>query len=160
MSDQNLPPGTSHAYRLGVRTLDRQYNRVDSLDTKAAVVMGVNGVLAGFILRSPLPIPPIWLAAVAGVSLLASLAFALFSFSTGKYASAPAFDAVLARVEASDDWLQWRFLPNIENAIQTNHDKLEQKARFLAWSIGWLIVQIPTLGGYLFYASYLSGTGS
>jgi hypothetical protein len=159
MSYEQVPAGTDFAFDLGERILAKQSTRVDSLDTKAAVVMGVNGVLAGILPEQLFGPAAGWFSFVAGSSLFLSLVAALVSFWTGKYATAPEFGSILRRIEAPEVWLKWRFLPNLENAISTNHIKLERKAFLLTLSLTGLLVLITTVGGYLIYANYPAGVG-
>jgi hypothetical protein len=156
MPEDELPPGTDFAYNLGEGILAWQSDRVDSLDTKAAVVMGVDGVLAGFLFRGSFEAGPNLMSFLASASLLLSLVAALLSFWTGKYAAAPDFDAVLKRIEASEAWLKWRFLLNLENAISANHIKLERKAQLLSLALTGLLVLVSVVGGYLFYDNQLA----
>lgn len=51
MNDLGIPAGAEFAYEVGVRALESQSRRVDSLDTKAAVILAVDGVLAGLLFQ-------------------------------------------------------------------------------------------------------------
>ncbi|CAN5856519.1 hypothetical protein BH23ACT12_BH23ACT12_04820 [soil metagenome] len=135
MSDYELPPGSAFAYDLGERILAAQSALVDAIDTKAAVVMGINGVLAGFLFRTPLQAAPELVIVVAAASLLLSLTAALGSFWVGRFSKAPEFKAVTQRIQATEAWLKWRFLPNVAEAISTNDRKLKRKTGFLAASM-------------------------
>lgn len=144
MPDTELPPGSSFAYDLGEKILASQSARVDAIDTKAAVVMGVAGVLAGFLLRGPFQAAPKAVILLASVSLLVSL-----SFWTGKYSKAPDFSAVTERIQGTESWIKWRFLPNVADAIKANDRKLQRKGLFLTVAISGLLVLVLNVGGYL-----------
>lgn len=149
--DLDLPPGSGFAFDLGERILASQASLVDAVDTKAAVVMGINGVLAGFLFRAPLQEAPAAVVLLASVGLLASLSTALMAFWIGRFAKAPEFNAMVERIQAPEAWLKWRFLPNLATAIAANERKLERKTAYLTASISGLLVLVVDVGGYLMY---------
>jgi hypothetical protein len=53
---------------------------------------------------------------------------------------------------ASEEWLKWRFLGNLEEALAANDGKLVQKARLLTASITSFIAAVLLLGAYFVQA--------
>jgi hypothetical protein len=144
------PDGASFIFESGIRTLSNQIQRADALDNKAAVVLAVGGVLAGLLFdteREALRAIP--LAGLgAGIALLASLLLALWAFWTRRYSAAPRPEALAQMVAASEEWIRWRFLGNVLQAVGANRRRLDRKARVLSWSLGLLVAHVGTLGGY------------
>jgi len=148
------PSGTSFAFDMGLRTLDAQSRLVDAIDTKAAVVLGVDGVLAGLLLAASKFSGPLLIKVSVLVALLSSLTLALLCFWTGRYSRAPELQAMLEKVSASESWLKWRFLRNVSQAIKKNDLKVRQKAGFLTAAITALFVLIWIIGPYLIYSVF------
>lgn len=42
-----VPEGASFAYAVAIAALDEQLRRIEALDTKAGILMAVDGVIAG-----------------------------------------------------------------------------------------------------------------
>jgi Na+/proline symporter len=55
---------------------------------------------------------------------------------------------------AREEWLRWRFIPNVLNAIAVNRRKLALKSAFLTWALVCLIVAVLLLSGYFIYAQF------
>jgi hypothetical protein len=55
-------------------------------------------------------------------------------------------------MERDQPWLRWRFLGNLLDAIDTNHDKIETKVRWLVAAGAGLFAAAAVMGGYLIYA--------
>lgn len=55
---------------------------------------------------------------------------------------------------AREEWLKWRFIPNVLNAIAVNRPKLALKSAFLTWALVSLIATVLLLGGYFIYALF------
>jgi isoprenylcysteine carboxyl methyltransferase (ICMT) family protein YpbQ len=154
MPETELPPGSGFAYDLGERILAAQSARADATDTKAAVVMAVVGVLAGFLFQGPFREAPRPVILMASVSVLFSMVTALGSFWTARYSRAPEFLAVTARAQNTESWLKWRFLPNLADAIAVNDRKLQVKVNYLRLAMVGLLVLILDIGGYLLYGFF------
>ena len=152
MLETELPPGSGFAYDLGERILAAQSAQVDAIDTKAAVILAVDGVFAGFLLRSPFHDAPRTAAFVATSSLIVSLISALLAFWTARYSTIPEFGPVADRVQGTEAWLKWRLLSNLAEAIQANEVKLKRKNRLLMTALSALFVLVLYAGGYLLYA--------
>lgn len=137
-----------------MRSIDEQLRRIESLDTKAGVLIAADGVLAGLLFSrgSLLLAAPAWLNTVAAAALLASLVLALAAFANRRYDTAPTAHAVIRLMSAPEGWLRWRFLGNILDAIRLNGRKLTWKARFLTAALFFLIASVTLLGGYFMYA--------
>jgi len=145
------PAGAGFAYEVALRSLDEQLERIEALDTKAAVLLTADGVIAGFLFGrdSAIREAPDWLAIAAIAGLMASFILALVTFASRRYQQAPPAVAVARRAQAPGDWLKWRFLANVHLAIDVNNSKLRQKSRLLTAGLGCLLASLLTLGGYL-----------
>ena len=56
----------------------------------------------------------------------------------------------------NEEWLRWRFVPNVLDAIAVNRRKLALKSTFLTWALACLIAAVLLLGGYFIYALFWS----
>jgi hypothetical protein len=89
---------------------------------------------------------PLWLPRA-----FSSLISALLAFWTARYSTGPEFAAVADRVQGTEAWIKWRFLPNLAEAIQANEVKLKRKNRLLMTALSALFVLV-VYGRYLLYA--------
>lgn len=114
-----IPPGASFAYEVGTRIIDGQLRHSDALDTKAGIVLAVDGVLAGLLFgNTPYGGQLVDLPVLAGaVGLLLSFLLGLLAFGTRRYRTAPALDVVVGRMARGEDWLKWRVLGNLLQAV-------------------------------------------
>lgn len=58
---------------------------------------------------------------------------------------------------AEPDWLRWRFLDNMQEALRNNRGKLRTKTRLLSTSLTSLIGGATLLGGYLIVSLLVDG---
>jgi len=153
MNAAGIPAGSDFAYEVGIRALEAQSRRVDSLDTKCGVILAVDGVLAGLLFGSYQDLDLVSKPIAVSVTTLLLLSFlaALRAFSTREYAAAPKFQAVSAWIVRDEEWLKWRFLGNIQEAELENSKKLERKVRWLWWSVTLLFGDVCLTGGYLIW---------
>lgn len=150
MYGSGIPEGSSFAYEVGIRALDGQSKRIDAIDTKAAVILAVSGVFAGLLFGPGRDTAlPLVLTTLIVAFLLLSGILALLSFWTRKYRTAPEFTAVVGLMVRDEEWLQWRFLGNIEEAERVNGRKLKWKVRLLTAAMVALLFNIILVGGYL-----------
>jgi hypothetical protein len=155
MAQQYLvPEGASFAYSVAVGALDDQLRRIEALDTKAGILMAVDGVIAGLLFgRASLLIDaPRLIGVLAIVFVVASLLQALIAFANRRYDLAPQPEAAIRLMAAPGDWLKWRFLGNLQGAISENGTKLTRKARLLTGALVSLIATVGLLGAYFVYA--------
>jgi hypothetical protein len=154
MAQTRVPPGASFAHAVAVRNLDDQLARISSLDTKAGILMAVEGVVISLLLGSDslLPSAPVLLSTSIAALVMFAVVAALLSFTNRRYRSAPEPDAVIRFMTASEEWLKWRFLGNLEEALAANDGKLVQKARLLTASITSFIAAVLLLGAYFVQA--------
>lgn len=154
MANTGIPQGAAHAYEVGVHSLEAQARRIDSIDTKAAVVLAVDGVFAGLLFGPGrlTEIPRAILLAVV-VSLFVSAFLALLGFWTRKHRTAPEFSAMMRFMMRNEEWLKWRFLGNIEEAERKNAEKFKWKVRLVTGSMTALLVDIVLVAGYLVWST-------
>ena len=91
---------------------------------------------------------PALAAAIGLIGVLVSLLLALISFTNREYRLAPSFAASVRLMAAPREWLEWRFLGNLEEAFQVNKRRLVRKAGFLTSSMIVLMTTLMVLGGY------------
>jgi hypothetical protein len=152
----SIPDGASFAFDVARTSLDEQLGRIEALDGKAGILIAAGGVLAGFLFGrgSLLLDAPRLIVGIAAIALTSSLVFALLAFWTRRYDLAPRPEALSQLMEAREEWLRWRFIPNVLNAIAVNRRKLALKSAFLTWAMVCLIVAVLLLGGYFIYAQF------
>lgn len=90
-------------------------------------------------------------------TIAASLIFSLLAFTTRRYETAPRPEAVIRLMAAEPDWLRWRFLDNMQEALRNNREKLRMKTRFLSASLTSLIAGSTLLGSYLIVTRIADG---
>lgn len=154
MASQRIPEGASFAYDTCVSALDEQLRRIESLDTKAGVLIAATGLFAGIVFSrgSMVAGAPGWIEVASAASLMLALLLALLAFANRNYLRAPVPSSVIRLMARPDEWLKWRFLGNLEEAIAFNNRKLRAKARFANASLAALLASVTGLGGYFMYA--------
>jgi hypothetical protein len=154
MITKNVPQSAPFAFDVARGALREQLSRIDSLDSKAGILLAADGILAGLIFgRGELVMhAPRLIAASAGVSVLGSLACALRAFAGRNYQLAPKPDEVARLAAALEDWLRWNFMGNVLEAVDRNRVRLEQKFRWLSAGQFLLLVALAPVGGYFVYA--------
>lgn len=159
MVQRHVPRGASFAYSVAQRGLDEQLGRIEALDAKAGIVIATNGVLAGLLFgRSSLLLAmPEFLAGLISLLVGTSLLLALIAFATRKYLIAPQAEAVRELMGWGEDWLRWRFLGNLEEALRENNRRLARKTRWLSLALFSLMLAVIGLIGY-FAPHLFSGT--
>lgn len=152
-ASKSVPPGSSFAFATAVASLQEQHKRIDALDTKAGVTLAAAGVFAGLVFRgdSILFRGPKVVGIAGTAALMASTLGALLAFATRSYRTAPAAHTVASMMSFPEDWLRWRFLGNVLEAIEVNRSKLVYKARLLAFAQAELLVAVGIIGGYFIY---------
>lgn len=148
------------AFDVAAASLNEQLKRIEALDAKAGILIAADGVLAGFLLASDgvLRRAPLWIGVAITAVLFASIALALGSFANRKYETAPTPAAVVGLMgEGGENWLKWRFLANLLNAVDINRPKLQRKVRLLSSAVALLLLVVLILGAYLSYALIKDG---
>ena len=145
--------GTSFLYDSALKGLEEQWVWIDALDTKAGILLGAGGVVAGlfFTRRSILWFAPTWLGVAVAVVLLVSLALALLSFATRRYERAPDLEALMASDETTEAALKTEELPHLLLALSINEPKIALKASLLFYSGLTLLVSVAFFGAYFVY---------
>ncbi|MGI8427157.1 MAG: hypothetical protein ACR2M4_11310 [Actinomycetota bacterium] len=144
MPATGIPKGSSFGYETGIRVLEAQSRRIDALDSKAGILLAVDGVLAGLAFGSNDGHPK-FAAAIAFISaltLLTSFLLALLAFRVRQYATAPSLGRVIQTMTRDEPWLKWRFLGNLQEAEATNSRKLALKAKLFHLSLVFLLVSV------------------
>jgi len=145
--------GTSFLYDSALKGLEEQWVWIDALDTKAGILLGAGGVVAGlfFARRSILWFAPTWLGVAVAVVLLVSLALALLSFATRRYERAPDLEALVGSDERTEAALKAEELPHLLLALSINEPKIALKASLLFYSGLTLLVSVALFGAYFVY---------
>jgi hypothetical protein len=147
---QGVPLSASFAFDVAVHALTEQLGRIDSLDSKAGILLAADGVLAGLIFarEGPLVEAPLGLALVVGASVLVSLASTLISFANRGYIATPRPKTVAHLAAAPEDWIKWRLVGNVLRAVETDRARLRNKATWLTLGQAALLVTLLSLGSY------------
>ena len=150
---QRVPQSASFAFDVAVRASAEQLARIDSLDSKAGILLAADGVLAGLIFaREGIAArAPIFLGLLAGVAVFLSLVCTLVSFSNRNYVATPRPEVVARLATSPEEWIKWRLISNLLRAVDTNGSKLETKARWLTSGQAALLVTLVALGAYFIY---------
>ncbi|MGH9197736.1 MAG: hypothetical protein ACRD1T_18585, partial [Acidimicrobiia bacterium] len=147
------PRGASFAYQVAERNLDEQLARIEALDAKAGILIAADGVLSGLLFSrsSVLFTMPRLVAAVAVTLVGASLFMALVAFANRRYEQGLQIRAVLGLMAFGEEWLKWRFLGNLELALEHNDIKLRWKVRWVSSALFALMAGVGILVGYFAY---------
>jgi hypothetical protein len=154
-----VPKSASFAFEIATISLREQIQRVDALDTKAGILLAADGIAATLVFnRNALPTAtPTAIILVSGLAVLTSLASTLISFVNRNYALAPTPEVVTGLADTPEDWIRWRMIGNLLEALDVNRAKLRQKARFLTGGQFALLVGLVVMGGYSLYATLFGG---
>ncbi|MGH2728972.1 MAG: hypothetical protein ACRDJI_00020 [Actinomycetota bacterium] len=151
---RTAPQGIRFTYETASKALDDQLQWIETLDTKAGILMAADGVVVGLVLTrgSFLQGAPAGLATAGALLLFASFLMALLAFATRRYETAPDLAALLALLRTGDDdFLRWNALPGIVGALDVNESKLGQKADLLFVGNLLLLGGIFVVAGYFIY---------
>ena len=154
------PPGIAFVFDTAIRSLGDQMRWIDSLDTKAGVLMAAEAVIAGLVLSrgSILLETPAWVGVAVALLLLTSLLLALLSFSTRRFQLAPNLQALVAAANTgSAESLRWGVLPAVLEALEINEPKVAQKADLLFYSGCSLMLATATFGASFILQLLTSG---
>jgi hypothetical protein len=157
---RGVPQSAAFAYETAQHALDQQSRRIDSIDAKAGILLAADGILAGLIFGRETFVSraPVAVASVAGGGILLSLACALRALATRDYSLAPEPRSLARLSAAPPDWIRWRLMGNMLDAVDESRRRLRQKARWLTVGQGLLLVMLAPVGGYFLYALF-RGTG-
>ena len=159
MVEEPVPRSASFAFDVARHALSEQLARIDSLDSKAGVLLAADGILVGLIFGRDTSAgsAPRWVIVAAGVGALLSLSCALRAFANRNYKIAPTPRQVARLAGASEDWVRWRLIGNMLDAVETNRDRLQRKTRWLAAGQLLLLVTLAPMGAYFLYAPTMGG---
>ncbi len=119
------PPGITAAYENASKKLEEQRDSIDKLDTKAAAMIGLLGVVTGGYIVGAKTNAERWL---GGVALALAITFLFYEFSIRKYANAPK-PALFARYAGqTKEEMEALFLQAILNAITWNDRRVRWKS--------------------------------
>jgi hypothetical protein len=142
------PPGGGFAFDNACRTLERQHRDIDSLDTKAGLLLAADGVLVGLLAgNGPLLVDrPV---GIAGVALVAvSAGSALVGIWPRQFGAAPEprkfAEATVVSMDEEPD-LKWEFIGNVLEAVEGNRPRLTRKVHFLRAASASLLSAIVLL---------------
>ena len=155
MATSTVPRSAGFVFEIAGAALTEQLGRIDSLDSKAGILLAGDGILAGFVFghQAFVASAPASVAIVAGFFLLVSLACTVIAFANRDYELAPTPEEAARFAGASEGWIQWHFIGNVLEAVATNGRTLARKARWLTWGQVSLLVSLAALGGYFIYDS-------
>jgi hypothetical protein len=150
---QGIPQSATFAFDVAVRAVDEQLSRIDSLDSKAGILLAADGVLAGliFVRGGVVARAPIGLGLIVSVTILFSLVCTLVSFADREYLARPRAETVAQLAAAPEDWIKWRLIGNVLRSVETNRARLRSKARWLTFGQAALLVTLLSLGSYFIY---------
>jgi hypothetical protein len=96
---ERVPQSASSVFDVAVHSIAEQLARIDSLDSKAGILLAADGVLAGliFVRGGVVASAPLGLALVVSVTILLSLLCTLVSFADREYLARPRAETVEAR---------------------------------------------------------------
>ncbi len=146
-----VPDGSGFAYDVARQDLADQLARIEALDTKTGIFLAAGGAFAGFLFGADSLLreaPPTVFVAVAAL-VIAALLLSLLAFGNRHYRTAPTPQAAVRLMAAPEQWLRWRFLGNLMEAIEINHTKIERKARLLSAAILCLFLAVMVAGASL-----------
>lgn len=149
-TSQRAPQGAAFAFETAVRSIDDQLRRIESLDSKAGILLGAGGVLAVLLFSegSILDDAPTWLGVVIAIASTASILLALAAFTNRKYRSGVSPEAVTRFATRDEDWIKWRLQSNLLESWRWNDGRLSLKAKLVSWSLFLLFVTAVTTGGF------------
>jgi hypothetical protein len=112
MALKQIPQGATFAFDIAHGALDKQLSRIDSIDTKAGVLLAADGILAGLIVArgSVLETAPWWIAVPAIISILLSFGATLRALAGRSYEIAPTPEEVARLSGASERWIRWNLI--------------------------------------------------
>jgi hypothetical protein len=154
-----VPAGASFAFATSLRTLDEQLGRIEALDTKAGVLIAADGLILAVIAGAYGPSGRVPVLLVIGIvaSVTTSLLTALLSFMTRRHRTAPDPDEAIHLMAAEPEWLEWRFLGNMQAAIHENRGVLRTKTLLLSVVLTALLAGSTLLGGYALASAIAKG---
>lgn len=138
------------AYEVALRRLDSQLHRVDVVESKIAVVVGLGGtamgIFAGFaaVAVEPDERASVTFAAIAGVIVLAVYVVAVFNAlrvsAIGEWDEQPNWDDLLDTADAFDLSEVQRWVAGAcVDSLKTNEQALRRKASAARWAT-WLVL--------------------
>jgi len=119
--------------------LEAQERRAESLDTKAGLLLGIAGLLAGVTFRSGVSVGPAVVAALCldgVVAVLSLLAFRIRSYPVIKPARLRDYI-----VDAADD-TRLSVLDTRVTMFEETENELSSKARLVEWAVGGLLLAV------------------
>jgi len=121
-------PGVSLAYDTAVKKLEQQRRDIDQLDTKAAAMIGLLGVVVGGYIVGAKTDFERW---GGGALVLASVLCTLYAYSIRNYADAPKVRTFARYANLPPDEMQDVFLGAVLDAIDWNAPRV----RWKGWAI-------------------------
>lgn len=150
MKDRTTPRAAGFAFDTAIRSIDDQLRRIESLDSKAGILLGAGGILTGLLFTkgSILDDAPTFVGVPIAVALTISISLALGAFWNRKYRSGVSPQAVTRLAGADPQWVKWRLQGNLLESWRWNDARLTLKARLITWSLISLLGAAVTTGSY------------
>ncbi len=126
MSTVPPPPGITTVYENASKNLDQQRDMIDKLDTKAAAMIGLLGVvIGGYIVGARTDLER-WL---GGAALVMAVLCLLYGFSIRGYANAPEPELFARYAGQPKEELEALFLGAVLHAYEWNTRRVQWKVR-------------------------------
>jgi hypothetical protein len=133
----SVPDGVPFIWDQAERRVEAQIRQADALDTKASVIIGLHALAGGVVgsVATRLSGAAAWIGFASLIGLTITGALAFVAFRTQDYDLGPAPTDLWRFGDWGETEIKYRFLGDRFNAIETNRQKLNRKARRLSRSI-------------------------
>ena len=142
MDSRTIPAGTRFVWEQAEKRLDAQIRQAEALDTKAGLLLGLQGLAAGLIGTTAGRFHGVskWVvvASIAGLVISASFAFAAYRIAA--YDRRPWPGDLWRLAESNEDAIRYRMLSTRFNALQQNQAELRRRAVHVTISLGTFAV--------------------
>jgi len=145
--------GIRFIHDAALKSYDDQMRWIDALDTKAGILIAADGLLAGLLVTSDPrgSAAPRGLVLALSLIVMASLVTALIAFITRHYEVAPDIDRFSVPDIGHENQMVTIALEGYLNAIEINEKKVAEKATFLFWAGGTLLLAAVLATVYFVY---------
>lgn len=164
MQDNPQYPGTNVVYEIVREAFARQVDSIDSIDTKANIILGFTGVVLSIIFGSnlvnPFNLEACWQKILFYFSLLfifLSAVFSMWAYKIREFKTAPEPRKAYDNVDNSKKQLKLIIAAAIVKSYEANEKKIENKRRFVGLAVGSLFLGLAILFVVFSHYIYLGG---